>query len=131
MNELRYNEDLLSFVRLQWQQWQPAFIYQRYSLGNYTGVQLKDLFGVPYVCEYNGSFAWMTQNWVGKRLFHEGLINKIELLNLQGADLVVVVSKVMLNELTARGIAAEKILVNPNGVDPEQYSPTIDGSPIR
>ena len=131
MNELRYNEELLSFVRRQWQQWQPAFIYQRYSLGNYTGVHLKDLFGVPYVCEYNGSFAWMTQNWAGKRLFHEGLINKIELLNLHAADLVVVVSKPMFHELIARGIAAEKILVNPNGVDPEQYSPAIDGASIR
>jgi glycosyltransferase involved in cell wall biosynthesis len=33
--------------------------------------------------------------------------------------------------LVARGIDPEKILVNPNGVDPERYSPEIDGSAVR
>src|SRR5262249_11880963 len=48
-----------------------------------------------------------------------------------GADLVVVVSRAMRDELVARGAAADRILVNPNGVDPDRYSPSIDGSAVR
>jgi len=53
------------------------------------------------------------------------------MLNLSAADLVVVVSQAMEQELTARGVPREKILVNPNGVEPAAYSPEVDGSPVR
>jgi glycosyltransferase involved in cell wall biosynthesis len=33
--------------------------------------------------------------------------------------------------LIGRGVAAERILVNPNGVDPERYRPDIDGAGVR
>ena len=42
-----------------------------------------------------------------------------------------VVSEVMRDELEERGIDKEKILVNPNGVDPDVYSPAVDGRPVR
>jgi glycosyltransferase involved in cell wall biosynthesis len=106
-------------------------IYQRYSLGNCTGVLLSRKLGIPYVCEYNGSFPWMSRHWEGRTLFHEKIINEIELLNLRAAKVIVVVSKPMKDELIARGIEAAKILVNPNGVDPKRYSPLIDGSAVR
>src|SRR4030065_172281 len=53
------------------------------------------------------------------------------MVNLSFSDLIVVVSRPMKDELVARGIDPEKILVNPNGVDPERYSPEIDGSAVR
>lgn len=129
--ELLYNHQLLELIYQQWEQWSPSFIYQRYSLGNYVGVSLKLKYKVPYICEYNGSFPWMARNWGGRRLFHEKLLTRIELLNLKAADVVVVVSQPMKDELIGRGIEADKILVNPNGVDPEQYSPNVDGSRLR
>ena len=59
------------------------------------------------------------------------LAEQIELLNLNGADVVVVVSQPLKNQLVERGIEKDKILVNPNGVDPEVYFPEVDGSNIR
>lgn len=129
--ELVYNNQLLKFIRKRWHDWPPSFIYQRYSLGNYAGVALKKQYKVPYVCEYNGSFPWMARHWDKKRIFHEGLITQIELLNLHAADVIVVVSRPMKEELLARGINAGKILVNPNGVDPEKYSPHVEDSFLR
>jgi glycosyltransferase involved in cell wall biosynthesis/SAM-dependent methyltransferase len=129
--EILYNDQLLSFIDERWSAWTPSFIYQRYSLGNYTGAVLKKKYTVPYICEYNGSFLWMGRQWGKGKLLHEKLINRIELLNLNTADLVTVVSQPMKDELVGRGIETEKILVNPNGVDPERYSPDIDGSGIR
>jgi glycosyltransferase involved in cell wall biosynthesis len=72
----------------------------------------------------------MSRHW-GHPLKYEELASKIELLDMNGADLVVVVSRPMRDELVARGVPDNRILVNPNGVDPERYSPAIDGSAVR
>ena len=107
-----------------------SFIYQRYSLNSYAGARLAIEQRVPYVMEYNGSEIWMSRHW-GSPLEHEALSARIELANLQVADLVVVVSQPMADELVARGVPRDRILVNPNGVEPDRYSPDIDGSEVR
>ncbi len=107
----------------------PAFVYQRYSLNNYTGVRLARMLGVPLVIEYNGSEIWMSRHW-GRPLKYEALSERIEHLNLRAADLVVVVSRAMQDEIVGRGVDPSRVLINPNGVDPERYSPAIDGSAV-
>ncbi len=107
-----------------------SFIYQRYSMENYLGVKLAQEFNLPFVLEYNGSEIWINRNW-GTPLKYETLAAEIEALNLKIADVIVVVSQPMKDELVARNIDPDKILVNPNGVDPNRYSPTVDGQPIR
>lgn len=108
----------------------PSFIYQRYSVNNYTGLQIARALGVPLVVEYNGSEIWMSRHW-GRPLKYEALSERIERLNLSAADLVVVVSRAMKEEVAARGVAVNRVFVNPNGVDPKRYSPDIDGSAVR
>jgi glycosyltransferase involved in cell wall biosynthesis len=107
-----------------------SFVYQRYSLNNYAGLQLAHRLGVPFVLEYNGSEIWMSRHW-GRPLKYERLASQIELLNLNAADLIVVVSRAMRDELLARRVDARRVLVNPNAVDPNRYSPAIDGGPVR
>jgi glycosyltransferase involved in cell wall biosynthesis len=107
-----------------------SFIYQRYSVNNYSGLKLARFYRVPFVLEYNGSEIWIQRHW-GRSLKYEKLSERIELLNLMAADMVVVVSQPLKDELVRRGVDVEKILVNPNGVDPERYSPEIDGSRVR
>ena len=107
-----------------------SFIYQRYSLNNYAGLKLAKQFAIPFVLEYNGSEIWINRHW-GQALRYEELSSQIELLILQGADVIVVVSDPLKAELVSRGIDAKKILVNPNGVDSERYSPEIDSSALR
>lgn len=108
----------------------PAFVYQRYSLNNYTALKLSHAYGVPFVLEYNGSEIWVNRHW-GKALKYEALSERIEWLNLIAADLIVVVSKAMQDELVGRGLNKNKILVNPNGVNPDRYSPAVDGGGVR
>jgi glycosyltransferase involved in cell wall biosynthesis len=107
-----------------------SLVYQRYSLNNFAGLRLARQLGVPLIVEYNGSEIWMSRHW-GHPLKYEALSSRIELLNMNGADLVVVVSRVMRDELVGRGVVSERILVNPNGVDPDRYSPTVDGGSVR
>jgi glycosyltransferase involved in cell wall biosynthesis len=106
-----------------------SFVYQRYSVHDFAGLQLARRLRVPYVLEYNGSEIWMSRHW-SRRLKYEALAEHIELLNVRGADLVVVVSRAMREELAGRGIDATRILVNPNGVDPDRYAPSVDGSAV-
>jgi glycosyltransferase involved in cell wall biosynthesis len=108
----------------------PAFVYQRYSLNNYTGLRLSRKLGVPLVLEYNGSEIWMSRHW-GRPLANEALSDRIERLNLRAATLVVVVSSAMKEEILARGAVERRVLVNPNGVDADRYRPDIHGSAVR
>ncbi len=107
-----------------------AFVYQRYSLNNYAGIRIARARRVPFVLEYNGSEIWMSRHW-GRPIKYEALAGRIEQLNLSAADLVVVVSRAMEDELIERGVDRTRILVNVNGVDEHRYNPEIDGSAIR
>jgi len=129
--ELIYNFQIYSFIKKNWRLFNPSFIYQRYSKGNFVSLLLKRKFQVPFICEYNGSLSWISKKWYGHKVFHEKLINNIELLNLKYSDIIVVVSEEMKEELLQKGIDERKILVNPNGVDINVYSPNIDGSEIK
>ena len=53
------------------------------------------------------------------------------MLNLSSADLIVVVSRAMRDDVVARGIEPDRVFANPNGVDIDRYRPDIDGGAIR
>jgi glycosyltransferase involved in cell wall biosynthesis len=107
-----------------------GFLYHRYSLDSFAAVALSIELGAPLVLEYNGSELWVAQHW-GKGLVEARRAERIEMLNLRAADLITVVSAPLREQLIHRGIDPEKILVNPNGVDPGTFSPEIDGTAIR
>ena len=131
LSDLVYNQALFAHLKASIATNRPDFIYQRYSLGNYTGVLLKEAFKLPLICEYNGSLIWVASKWGGGRLIHKKVLSKVEKLNLIHADLVVVVSQVLKDDLIRDGIDAAKILVNPNGVDPTKYHPSVSGKSVR
>ncbi|MBI3085718.1 MAG: glycosyltransferase family 4 protein, partial [candidate division NC10 bacterium] len=108
----------------------PDFVYQRYSLLNSSGAEVASRLGCPFVLEYNGSEVWIARNW-STPLFFEGLADRIEQANLRAADLTVVVSRALRDEVVARGVLPERVLVNPNAVDPARYHPGMDGEPVR
>ena len=109
---------------------QISFVYQRYSLNNYAGLALARRHSVPFVLEYNGSEVWVGRHW-GRPVRYESLSARIERLNLTSADLVVVVSRALEDQVAAEGVERSRILVNPNGVNPDRYRPDVDGSRVR
>jgi glycosyltransferase involved in cell wall biosynthesis len=108
----------------------PIFFYQRYSLLNDSGAAAARRLGRPLVLEYNGSEVWIARHWSTPLMF-EGLAARIEAANLRAADLVVVVSRPLADEVVGRGVPPERVLVNPNAVDPAVYHPGIDAGPVR
>ena len=107
-----------------------SFVYQRYSPYNYSGVLVAEKLKIPFVLEFNSPANWTSTNWA-KGLGYKRMADDVESLNVKLADVVVVVSNPLRAILVNRGVNSDKILVNPNGVDPERYSPNIDGSKIK
>lgn len=107
----------------------PDFIYQRYSRFSWAGVEASLRTGVPMFLEYNGSEVWIGRHW--DKTGHLDLLERCERLNLKAASRIFVISEVERNNLLKAGVADEKIVVNPNGVDADEFRPGIGGSETR
>lgn len=100
------------------------YIYQRYSILNFTGVLLHYTKKIPFILEYNGSELWLDRYWSKKKIISfRWLIKFVEWLNIHCADKIIVVSKPLQYELINRGICSKRIVVNPNGVNTAVYDP--------
>lgn len=116
-----YNWRLIHRARRIIQEEQPQFIYHRHSEFNYASSVLARRFGLPLVLECNGSEVWIKKNW--GRVYLEPLLRMAEEVQFAAADLITVVSSVMKGDLVRLGVPEEKILINPNGVDPDAFRP--------
>lgn len=108
---------------------QPDFIYQRYARFSWAGVAAAVQTKRPLFLEYNGSEVWVGRHW--DRVGSLELLERYERLNLDAAARIFVVSEVERRNLEVRGVAAEKIIVNPNGVDVERFRPGVGGVEAR
>jgi glycosyltransferase involved in cell wall biosynthesis len=108
---------------------QADLIYQRYGRFTWAGVKASLRTGLPLFLEYNGSEVWIGKHWDMSGMIP--LLERFERLNLEAAARIFVVSDVERRNLLNVGIAAEKIVVNPNGVDTEKFRPGIGGAAVR
>jgi glycosyltransferase involved in cell wall biosynthesis len=108
---------------------QPDFIYQRYARFSWAGVVAALRTKRPLFLEYNGSEVWVGRHW--DRVGRLDLLERYERLNLDAAARIFVVSEVERRNLQARGVDANKIVVNPNGVDVERFRPGVGGADTR
>jgi glycosyltransferase involved in cell wall biosynthesis len=108
---------------------QPDFIYQRYARFSWAGVAGAVRTGRPLFLEYNGSEVWVGKHW--DRVGSLALLERYERLNLDAAARIFVVSDVERRNLEARGVATEKIILNPNAVDVQLFQPFVGGAAKR
>ncbi len=99
----------------------PDLIYQRMSVASYSGVVLSRRRRLPLILEYNGSEVWIAANW-GRGLRFAREAQLAEYVSLRHAHLVVTVSDALRDDLLGRGVARERIVVYPNGVDLKRFS---------
>lgn len=103
------------------------FIYQRYSILNFTGVLLSWYKNIPLILEYNGSEAYwfkplQSDCWYKRWFGFTWLSYWVENLNLKYASQIIAVSQALKDDLVDRGVDSQKILVNPNGVEEHTFS---------
>lgn len=120
-------------------------MYQRLSAFSFCGAWWSNT-KRTFILEHNGSEVWGLKNWnklyswktvngFVRNLFKYGfeipVAGWVERYNLRKAHRIVVVSDELERQLIDQGIPAEKIINYPNGVDPDKFSPEVDGSNIR
>jgi glycosyltransferase involved in cell wall biosynthesis len=108
---------------------QPDLLYHRHSDFNCSSVILSRLLKIPLILEVNNSEVWLQATW--GNLYLRRLCQLFEEIAFQGAHVVAVVSAVLKRDLINLGVPAEKIIVNPNGVDPLRFHPNLSGDRIR
>lgn len=142
-----YNELIYNFIikkKLRTYLDGVDFIYQRYSGFSFVGCMLAKRENKKFVLEFNSSDVWKLKNWsqennvfvrifkmLMKRVFLLPIAYIVENYNLNNADLIVVISDVLKEQLVKRGFSENRILVNPNGVDQKIYYPERDGASTR
>jgi glycosyltransferase involved in cell wall biosynthesis len=94
-------------------------LYERYAFGNGAGAIAAQRLSIPLVLEVNSPMVSELARTRG--LVFERLARKVEAGVFRRADLVCVVSEVLRDELARAGIARERMLVTPNGVDLDSY----------
>lgn len=100
------------------------FIYSRMAISNYANVIISRYLKIPLILEYNGSEVWVSEKW-GNGLRYKKAAQMAENVCLKHAQLIVVVSEVLKDELVSRGIEKNRILFYPNCIDPQHFNPFI------
>jgi glycosyltransferase involved in cell wall biosynthesis len=126
---LAYNFRFARRVQPLLEQNRPRALYQRHGRFIFAGALLSAQMGIPLILEYNGSEVWIAHHWDPSHF--RGLLRRCEALSLSAASLIVVVSEPLREELQRAGVPIERILVNPNGVDPKRFRPGCGGIDVR
>jgi glycosyltransferase involved in cell wall biosynthesis len=126
---IHYNLRVIHRLGAIVRQFRPSLIYQRHAIFNFAGGAIAGRYDIPMILEANDSEVWIKKHW--SRLLFEDLGTRCEALALEFADRIAVVSAGVEEQLSRYRIERKRYLLNPNGVDPEEFRPDIDGAPIR
>ena len=97
---------------------------------------VRERYGLPVVYEVRGFWedTWLSRHPDAERLASSELYQQnrdTETRCMLAADLVVTLGEAMREEIVARGVAAEKILIVPNAVSAEFLRPLPDATTLR
>lgn len=93
----------------------PDLVYERYSLHTPAGAFVRLLTGTPFLLEVNAPLAEERARFDGLALV--ALARAVERWTWRRADRLLVVTAVLGERAKAAGVAPERIVVVPNGVD--------------
>jgi glycosyltransferase involved in cell wall biosynthesis len=126
---LSYNVRFALTTRRLLRNRRPRMLYQRHARFVFAGALLARLLGAPLILEYQTSEYWWAKTWGPARFL--SLVRLAEEFSIRSATRLAVVSDVLRDELLERGVAREKIIVNPAAVDPERFRPGVGGKEAR
>ncbi|MES1930689.1 group 1 glycosyl transferase [Salinisphaera dokdonensis CL-ES53] len=114
---LEFGYNLLDYRRLaaEIRRFRPDVIYERYNLYLLSGVLARRAFRLPLLLEINAPLYEERSAYGGLRL--KRLARWAERQAWRKADRIFTVTHVLAQHITAAGVAAERVVVTPNGVD--------------
>jgi glycosyltransferase involved in cell wall biosynthesis len=115
----------------------PAVLHAASDFSNARlALALRERYGLPVVYEVRGFWedTWLSRHPDAEKLAGSELYLKkrdLETRSMLAADLVVTLGEAMREEIVARGVTAEKILIVPNAVSEEFLRPLPDATGLR
>jgi len=115
----------------------PAVLHAASNFANARlALALRERYGLPVVYEVRGFWedTWLSRHPDAEQLANSEFYQRnrdLETRCMLAADQVVTLGEAMREEIVARGIAAEKILIVPNAVAAEFLRPLPDGATLR
>jgi glycosyltransferase involved in cell wall biosynthesis len=115
----------------------PAVLHAASNFANARlALALRGRYGLPVVYEVRGFWedTWLSRHPGAERQANSELYQQnrdLETRCMLAADLVVTLGEAMREEIVARGVAAEKILIVPNAVAAEFLRPLPDAAALR
>ncbi|MCX6153945.1 MAG: glycosyltransferase family 4 protein [Candidatus Kapabacteria bacterium] len=125
---LPYNRKAINVVKKLIRNDKPDFIFQHHHDFNWGGAIIKKELGIPFFLHCDGVQIWVKKNW-GK-LYFDKLLRIAEEIQWDAADAIFVPSSVVKRMMIDYGVDPIKVVVNPNGTDPDKFRPDIDGKRI-
>ena len=110
-------KDMTSILSKQ----QIDVLLERLSLFGGAGMMVSQKLGIPHIIEMNAPLAKETETWRG--LYFKEMAYSIERRVLNAANGVMVVSEELKKILLKMGVSRKKILILPNGVDLNFFTP--------
>jgi glycosyltransferase involved in cell wall biosynthesis len=115
----------------------PSVLHAASNFANARlALALRERYGLPVVYEVRGFWedTWLSRypdagQRVASELYQRN--RDLETGCMQAADLVVTLGEAMREEIVARGVPAEKVLIVPNAVSQEFLTPLPDASELR
>lgn len=109
----------------------PDVIYERYNLFLLAGVWAKRRFGLPLIVEVNAPMAQERRQYGG--LAWPKMADWAEHFVWRNADYVLPVSHVLADYVVSKGVAADRVVVIPNGIREDQFAglPSVDEAKAR
>jgi len=126
---LLYSEHLQRALLPLLADFDPHFIYERYSLFSYAGVELARVLRVPLVLEVNAPLSLEAAK-------HRDLVLKRTATDLEAriwcsADAILVVSEMLRRHAVSIGVTEERVAVVRTGVDSDLFGPSVSGEHVR
>jgi glycosyltransferase involved in cell wall biosynthesis len=127
--ELVYN--LYAFVSLsrKIKKFRPELIYERYAIFTFAGLLVAKLYKIPFILEVNAPLAFEKKKY--SKLFFNRMAAAIERFVCSRSHATIVVSTPLKKIIQKSRVPEDKLVVIPNGINPETFHPNIDGFPVR
>lgn len=111
-------------------EFEPDLVYDRYVNYNYSAVAAARRAGLPVFVEVNSPYSYQKQTF-DERLYLARVSRAFERTICSRASRVIVVSTPLKKFLVSIGVPAERIVVMPNGADPDAFTADFDASAVR
>ncbi len=111
---------------------QPEFVWQHHQVFHDVGWSLAQKLQCPFVLHVDAPIVWEAEQWgVSRPVWGRWLERYGEIPQIQRADLVTCPSAEVAEQLTARGIDEQRIMVTPGGVNLKTFHPSAGATEVR